>query len=373
MQLSYWEHQSFFKNVDICIVGSGIVGLFAALELKNKAPEKRILVLERGFLPYGASTRNAGFACFGSVSELQDDLTKMSENEVFNLVERRYKGLLKLRKTLGEQALGMENNGGYELFTDSSSWNSAVSSIDFLNRALKSIIGNSVYEIKNDAIQNFGFKSVEGIMYNRFESQVDTGNFLKSLLNLVRSKGVEVLTGIQVTEINEKCIRIGNDFDFKAEKIIIATNGFASQFLPDFDVQPARAQVLVTKSISNLKLKGTFHYDHGYYYFRNIGDHQILLGGGRNLDFDAEYTTEMDQTSLVQNALENLLKTVIIPGTVFEIERRWSGIMGVGSNRVPIVKSLGNSMYCAVRMGGMGVALGSLVGEEVADLVLADC
>ena len=63
MNLSYWERTSWFANIDYTIVGSGIVGLNCALELKNKHPQARILILEKGMLPQGASTKNAGFAC----------------------------------------------------------------------------------------------------------------------------------------------------------------------------------------------------------------------------------------------------------------------------------------------------------------------
>ena len=42
--------------------------------------------------------------------------------------------------------------------------------------------------------------------------------------------------------------------------------------------------------------------------------------------------------------------------------------MGVGTQKSPIVKEISNSVYCGVRLGGMGVALGSLVGQELADL-----
>jgi hypothetical protein len=38
-----------------------------------------------------------------------------------------------------------------------------------------------------------------------------------------------------------------------------------------------------------------FHLEKGYYYFRNIND-RILLGGGRNLDFEGETTTSHDTT-----------------------------------------------------------------------------
>jgi glycine/D-amino acid oxidase-like deaminating enzyme len=86
-------------------------------------------------------------------------------------------------------------------------------------------------------------------------------------------------------------------------------------------VKPARAQVLITEPIDNLDVRGTFHLDCGYYYFRNIGD-RILLGGGRNLDFETETTTEFAQTEIIQNRLEQLLKEVILPQQDFKIAHR---------------------------------------------------
>ena len=159
-----------------------------------------------------------------------------------------------------------------------------------------------------------------------------------------------------------------NHIEFTTSRLFIANNGFASQFLEE-EVIPARAQVLVTKPIKNLNLKGTFHFDEGYYYFRNI-DNRVLFGGGRNLDFETEKTKEFGQTSLIQNQLERLLNKMILPQTPFEIEQRWSGIMGVGKQKSPIVKPMSDNVYVGVRLGGMGVAIGSLVGRQLANLVL---
>ena len=75
-------------------------------------------------------------------------------------------------------------------------------------------------------------------------------------------------------------------------------------------------------------------------------------------------------TTLVQNSLEELLKNLILPDTNYVIEQRWSGIMGLGESKTPIIRMVADNIYCAVRMGGMGVAIGSLVGEEAADLIL---
>ena len=122
------------------------------------------------------------------------------------------------------------------------------------------------------------------------------------------------------------------------------------------------------KPIKDLHIKGTFHLDEGYYYFRNINN-RILFGGGRNLDFKTEETARFGKTEIIQNKLEDLLKTTILPNTNFEIDHSWSGIMGVGQQKNPIVKQISNHVYCGVRLGGMGIAIGSLVGKELADLV----
>ena len=93
------------------------------------------------------------------------------------------------------------------------------------------------------------------------------------------------------------------------------------------------------------------------------------MDGGRNLDFEAENTTEFGLTEIVQKKLEHLLKEVILPNQNFQIAHRWSGIMGIGNSKNPIVTSLSENVYCGVRLGGMGVAIGSLIGTELADLV----
>jgi hypothetical protein len=64
-----------------------------------------------------------------------------------------------------------------------------------------------------------------------------------------------------------------------------------------------------------------------------------------------------------------MLKEVILPGKKFSVEMRWSGIMGMGEKQTAIVKQLSSQVYCAVRIGGIGIATGSLVGEEAAEMM----
>ena len=369
MNFSYWEIKSWFANIDYTIVGSGIVGLSCALHLKERFPKAKILILEKGMLPQGASTKNAGFACFGSLSEILEDLKSHSEEAVLQLVKKRVSGLQLLRDTLGDHAINYQNHGGYELFLkEDALLESCLLKRAYINNLLKPIFKEDVFSIKHN---DFNFKNIkEHYIFNQFEGQIDTGSMMEALLQKVQSKNIKILNNITVDSFSEDAnsVKIKTDnFEFSTSKLLIATNGFASQLIKE-DVKPARAQVLITKPIKNLHIKGTFHLDKGYYYFRNIDD-RILFGGGRNLDFKGEETTEFGQTELIQNTLENILKIVILPEISFEIEHRWSGIMGVGNQKNTIIKPLGNHVYCGVKLGGMGIAIGSLVGKELAQLI----
>jgi gamma-glutamylputrescine oxidase len=373
MNLSFWEKETFFKDIDVVIIGSGIVGLNAALSLRQKNKKLNILVLERGILPSGASSKNAGFACFGSASELLEDLDNYSENEVLTTVEKRWKGLQRLRKNLGDKAMDFHNWGGYEIFDNSQAYLRCESQLAYLNKSISGIIGKkAIYKNSDEKISTFGFRNVKHMILNTAEGQIDTGKMISALIAKARNNRIEILNGFKVKELHDegKSVRIISEENnhLSCKKVIIATNGFARQLLPEYPVNPARAQVLVTSPLKILKLKGTFHYDSGYYYFRNIGN-RVLLGGGRNLDFKTEETSEFGLTQLVQNRLEELLQNIILPKQNYKIETRWSGIMGVGPAKKSIVKGVSKNVFCAVRMGGMGVAIGSLVGEEVAELV----
>lgn len=373
---SFWDHSEVFHQTDLCIIGSGIVGLNAALNYKLQRPGARVVVVDRGFLPYGASTRNAGFACYGSMTELLDDLNHESGDEVFSRVERRWKGLLRLRTIIGDSAMQYEPYGGFEVFAekDRSEFEKCSAHISSFNQMLKNITGiNGCYAVADERIAEFGLGGVEHLICNSGEGQIDTGRMMTALSAKVRDTGVILLNGVSINEINEtgKSVVLSgeNGFRLNCRNVLVANNGFAAQLLPQLQVEPARAQVLITQPVPGLRLKGSFHYDKGYYYFRNVND-RVLFGGGRNLDFEGERTVNFGLTDTIQNSLERLLKEMILPYADFKIDMRWSGIMGLGPSKSAIIQPISEHVFCSVRMGGMGVAIGSLVGEDAAKMIL---
>jgi glycine/D-amino acid oxidase-like deaminating enzyme len=368
-QLSFWEKKYFFEGIDFVIVGAGIVGYSTAIQLKKKYPNAKIVILEKGYLPSGASSKNAGFACFGSPTEIYDDLTSISEDAVWNTIAMRFEGLKELKETVKNFDIDYQKHGSWDLIhKDFIKTDISDSFIDYLNEKCAYYFGiNSIYAEDKNVGKTFGFKNISTSYFNQEEGQIDTAKLITALHQIATSSGIISLFGIEVIHFEDfqRNVLVHTSIgELDAAKLLVCTNGFAGRFLGS-EVKPARAQVLVTTEIPDLAIKGTFHLDRGYYYFRNFGN-RILLGGGRNLDFEGETTTEIFTTAKIQDALNHLLKTTIISSYDYGIEYSWSGIMGVGETKSPIIRQVGNNVAFGVRMGGMGVAIGSLVGKELA-------
>ena len=375
MGLSIWEKETFYAPQDIIIAGSGFTGLWAAYYLKKKNPALKIMVVDRGITPMGASTRNAGFACFGSVTELISDIRTMGQENMLQLVEMRYEGLKRIRKTFSKNKIDWERNGGFELI-GSNQYSSAKllkNDIGLLNILLRKLIGEEkTFRLADKKIKEFGFKNIDYLIYNPAEAQLQPAKLLQELLQKIISMGVTVMHNVSVTgfEKTQGRVELHSNLpaNLYADQFLVATNAFAKQLLPTLDIDYARGQVLVTAPVKKISFKGTFHFDEGYYYFRNLGN-RILLGGARNKSFEAENTDSFDTTEIIQQELERFLHETIMPGKQIAIEHRWSGIMGMGKEKTPIIKKIKNNIFCAVRMSGMGVALAPVVGEKIAKMM----
>ena len=391
MAISVWEQSTYFAPKDLVIVGCGFVGLWTAYEAIQKNPKLNITILERGVIPSGASTRNAGFSCFGSVSELMYDVQLMGEAAMLETVKMRYDGLQRIQKVFKAKEIDYNQWGGYELFEGKKSKNSSndlydisklENDIAYLNKILAPVLKTPkkngkylpIYTNASKEIKKLGFQGIEALAFNQMEGQLNSAKLLLALQKAVQAKGVQILFSTEVKKFNshKKGVTITTNLDapLETKQFIICTNGFAKQLMPKLDVVPARGQVFVTEPIKNLKFKGCFHFDEGYYYFRNLGN-RLLLGGARNADFKNEKTYSLDTSDTIQKVLEKFMMERILPkgSKKPKIELRWSGTMGMGKIKKPIIEQLQPNVYCAVRMSGMGVAIAPIVAQKALKLM----
>jgi glycine/D-amino acid oxidase-like deaminating enzyme len=383
--ISIWEQDTFYRNTDVFIIGGGLMGLWTAYELLIERPGLGITITDALPVPALASTRNAGFACFGSPSELWSDRESLGESKMLEIVAMRYRGIEKIRKVFGDKLINYDACGGFEVYDKDEAWNgdSLMDKLAILNRGLKSIIGetNMYFNCSNklETLGLVGFKAMAG---NSIEGGLHSGKLVLSLMAVLQSKGVVLLSGHKVLKVEGT---IGNlqavltagakEIQIKCKSALWATNASLSQ-MPELEnlVKPARGQVLLSPSVEAFALKGTFHYNEGFFYFRNLGN-RLLIGGARNLELTNENTLTDETTGEIKQHLEHFI-TKHIPQAAAILSGngwlQWAGIMGMSQQKIPFVKNLNPGIWCALACNGMGVALTPEMAKVAANQLLSE-
>lgn len=371
---------------DVAIIGSGIVGLSCAASILERNPKKKVIVLERGLLPTGATTKNAGILSIGNFIDILEDIKEIGEAEVRRKIENQRRGINKLLERLGTEATDYQLNGTYELFNDNDLH--LVNEIDKVNKVLLPVFKENVFSLDNSKIQEFSVndKVVKAIVFSKFDATIDSGRTIKNLLKYTRNLGAIIITGAEVVSYEKAptkgvIVKMKKPFSSMdgeknschCKKLIIATNAFSNPILHQkVDLVPARGQVFVTKPIPGLKIKGAFHFEEGYYYGRTIGD-RVLFGGARNTDFAGETTERFENTEKIITRVKQILEEVILPNHKVEIEHQWAGIMGFGrKSKQRIIEELEEGVFCAIRFSGFGMSIATHVGEMFGEMVLSD-
>ena len=200
MNPSIWELETFYRKRDVIIIGAGFTGLWSAISIKEKFPEKSVLVVERSSVPIGASTRNAGFACFGSFTEIIADSEKMGWEKTLDLVKMRFDGLKKIQEYFKPDGIDFELCGGFEIIND----DKPLQNIDEVNDKLKSITNlNKTYFLNQEKIAEFGLGNSKYLIENAMEGCLHSGKLLQKLLEKSQNLGIESLFGTEVLKIAE--------------------------------------------------------------------------------------------------------------------------------------------------------------------------
>jgi glycine/D-amino acid oxidase-like deaminating enzyme len=371
---SYWEH-ACLDSVDWVVVGAGLVGLQSARKIKEMFPAQRVVVLDEHAFGGAASLRNAGFACFGSAGELLDEISRTSEAEALSLYEKRYLGIDRMLKRYGPQNIGFEATGGREIFASQRGQEAEqiIEALPEINHMLRNIQGEQAFEVCATAETKMNVYQ-RGVLA-KAEGGIQTHLLYRSVRVDALSTGVEIYEGLRVLRWEENNshvdIYLQNNMPIRTNHLLVCTNGFTQKLLPTLPVSPARGQVFVTQTVGKLPFQGIFHADQGYIYFRSLNN-RILIGGGRNLDFEGEETFDMNVTTQFEKYLKNYLEEIVLPGSSVAFDFRWSGIMGMNEQRTPIIGWHSSRVCLAVRMGGMGVALSAWVAEEVGRVIQQD-
>lgn len=375
--VSFWEKDTWLQPADVLILGGGLLGLWTAIQYKQQQPSKRVVLIDHAPIPTGASTRNAGFACFGSPSEMLYDAQLNGTDAMLQVVEMRYKGIQQLRSTLGDERIGLELCGGFECYTE---WpHDFDDKLHELNTWLAPIMGTpQAFAPMHQSMYSMQLQGFAGMAGNLLEGAVHSGKLVQAMLQLAQEKGVQCLYGLQHNgwqpgQHNALETAIGH---IPFHQLVIATNAYLSSMMPQLGIKPARGQVLVSVPLEGLKMHGTFHFDEGFYYWRHLGN-RILLGGARNADFAGEETLDTGTSQVIQQQLEQFLirhlpQYFSAENLDAQIDYRWGGLMAMNESKLPVLQALAPNVWGAMSCNGMGVAITPVFAAQVVRSLLTN-
>ena len=372
MEWSFWERDAFRKHYDIFIIGGGFSGLSTAYFLSKNNPKLSIAVLDQQIHQRKASTRNAGMACISSLSELLNDVESEGWDAVLSLIEKRWKGLELMRSLFPLEEIHYRDVKAGELFFEGQTYaaDKYLPRMEEANENLQSVVGKTYF---SSAPGFFPGHEKGHFVKHKKEGQLHPARLHRAWTKHCRDQGVDILEGLECMHCEKK--RSGFEIRtqgpvFSASKVLWATNGAVSSVYPEQDVKPVQNHVWVFSSQNPVSWEGNIHAESGYVYARNIGD-QLLIGGARHQQ-DHRGKDLADSGEAIYSYLLDFARRFLWEDKDAHISEpiaHWTGYLGVGGKKEPILREIRDGEFILARLNGMGVALSSYLGREMANRI----
>lgn len=364
-------------KTDVAIIGAGFTGLSAALELARNGLD--VTVLDARFPGWGASGRNGGFCCLGGskLGDAQmDRLFGKPERLLWRLTEKR----------------AIEHVAGFLQHRDIDAETHSVGETMMAHKASRARFDKAVAA----AEENYGLQASvlgkEALARNGLSGPfqgaltIPSGfglhprKYVLGLLDAAEAEGAVVMGDTPVTKL-EKTPNgyrlISGAGQLECERVIIATNGYSSDDLPDWMAGryiPTQSSVIVTRPLEENEREAAgwtsrqMAYDtrNLLHYFRLMPDNRFLFGMRGGL----RSTPRSEQR--IQRAIRRDFERMFPAWRDVETPYYWSGMVCLAPALTPFCGPVEGmpGMFAAFGYHGNGVAMGSYCGAQLAQALL---
>ncbi len=320
------------------VIGGGITGVSLLHHLRRRGMQA--VLLERSYLAAGASGRNAGFLLAGVADSYADavrTLGRTRAREIWQTTLENHAGMI---EAVAGRPVGYRRLGSAILASGAKEAAKLAESAELL--------GEDGFEVTWDGRR----------LVNPQDGEVDPAALVGALARQAPPGAIR--EGVEVTAIesaSSDALVHADGAECRAGCVILATNAYTPQLLPQVAIQPRRAQMLASAPelapICDLPTYSHF----GYRYWRQLPGGEVLVGGWRDTALAVEVGYVEQPTDAIQARLEAQLRRM---GAETAVTHRWAGIMGFTESRLPMVgpaDGMPNVYICAGFNGhGMGFA-----------------
>ena len=358
---------------DVVVVGAGYTGLSTALHLA--AAGRRVVVLDAGEPGWGCSGRNGGQVNPGGAKLLPEDVLASlgpdrgerflefgdrSCDLVFELIERYRIECEALRPGYVQGGFGSKGRRFNREWARQ--WAARGSEVRFLER--------------EEIADLLGTRRYDSGMHDARGGSVQPFAYARGLARAAMEEGAVIHGASEATGIVRDgagwSVRTGRA-SIQCEFVVLATNGYTGDLWPGLrqSLVPVASFVTATAPLGHNVLPTVLPGRHAVsetariiVYYR-LDDRGRFIIGGRGRWFNV---TDRGDVSHVRAAALHLFPQ--LEGTQWEYQ--WAGWPAITRDHLPKLFALDQGVYAGLGYNGRGVASATMMGQQLANVVLAE-
>lgn len=363
MASSYWHGGA--REVEVLVIGAGIAGVGAGLELARRGVDFNIL--ERGRPACGASGRNAGFLMRGAADNYALACRQWGRERARELWRWSEDNLRLLRESGAAGATGFEDRPSCILALDEAEAAELRESVE-----LMAADGFEVDWLEQHDDDAWASGRVLGGLVNPHDAVCHPIELVRHLARPIEER---IATGCEVLELrlDDGAIEASTrDGLWRAQRVLLCTNAYAPGLAPQLAglITPRRGQMLALDA-PDVRVDFAYYANRGHEYVRAGPGGRVLVGGCRKLFAESEVGEDDRACEPVQGALEGFAGEFF--GRSLPVCARWAGIMGFSATGLPLVGAIpgwDDRLWCCCGFTGHGMSLGFKTAKAAAEEML---
>jgi glycine/D-amino acid oxidase-like deaminating enzyme len=365
----------------LAIIGGGFTGVSTAYTFSQRYPEKRVVLLEAKSLANGASGRNGGMLLNWITGDI-DHSPEMTQR-IYQATSAGIQSILRLIER-HQLDVNYRCDGTITVYTDARRAEAAHAEAEFHQQ-----LGIPSQFLDSAALKNqLDVQGVHGAVLDPHTGQINGAQLVRGLRPILLERGVEVYEGTPVLKIREgSTITLTTpEGEILAKAIVLATNGYTGKLGYFRDALfPLHSHVFATAPLSaeqqahiGWRAFAGYSDDLDRIAYSSItNDGHIIFGGGSNDSYAYLFKNRTIFPGSTEKAYQTIQRTMygyLPKSEPLPIAYRWSGILGITLNRVPLmgVRGEGRNVYYAIGYNGHGVTLANMAGEVLTDMYSGD-
>jgi glycine/D-amino acid oxidase-like deaminating enzyme len=366
-------------EVDVCIVGAGLTGLWTAYYLAKADPGLRIAVLEREYAGYGASGRNGGWLSNFMAGSREKYARKRGKQSAIDLQHAMDASVDEIVKVIDAERIDADliKPGVLTVARTQAQW----------ERLQQKVIDDEAWGQQDQVLlsrvecsERIQVADVIGAAYSPRCARVHPAKLTAGLASVVEACGVRIWEKSPVVRIEPNVVFTPTS-QVRARQTVLATEGFTAQMRGRRRrLLPMNSSIIMTDRIpdriwdrigwSGRELLGDMA--HMFFYAQRTVDGRVAFGGrGKPYRYASRIPARGAIADDTVQALGDLMVDCFPALKGVPIADAWSGVLGVSRDWCSALTR--DSKTGALAVGGYaghGMTTTNLAARTVRDVIL---